>query len=133
MTIDWSLLMAIGSLLVGGGGVAALWRTRSQNRTDERSLLTDEQVRFRADMAAELAALRTEIANLKAANAKLDDRNDTLVKENGELSGRVRYLEEQNADLKNAIMNERSEKEAMKREIERLKGSVAGIERREQA
>lgn len=125
--------MAIGSLLVGGGGVAALWRTRSQNKTDERSLLTDEQVRFRADMAKEIGELRTEIKNLKESNRKLDDRNDALVKENGELSGRVRFLEEQNADLKNTILNERSEKEQMKREIERLKGSVAGIERREQA
>lgn len=124
--------MTIGSLLLGGGGIAALWRTRSQNKTDERSMLTDEQVKFRADMAAELAALRTEIANLKAANAKLDDRNDSLVKENGELSGRVRFLEEQNADLKNSIMNERYEKEQMKREIERLNSSVRGIERREQ-
>lgn len=125
--------MAIGSLLVGGGGVAALWRTRSQNKTDERSLLTDEQVRFRADMAAEIAALRTEIQNLKEANRKLDDRNDTLVKENGELSGRVRFLEEQNADLKNTILNERSEKDVMKRRILELERGLRGVERREQA
>src|SRR5438132_978178 len=99
MTLDWGTIVAISSLILGGGGIAALWRTRSQNKTDERSLLTDEQVRFRADMAGEIASLRTEIVNLKAANEKLDSRNDALVKENGELSGRVRFLEEQNADL----------------------------------
>jgi hypothetical protein len=132
--------MAALGMLLGGGGLAAIWRMRaesdqirSQSRVSERSQLTEEQVKFRADMAAELASLRTEITNLKAANQKLDERNDTLVKENGELTGRVRFLEEQNADLKNTVLNERAEKDAMKKRILELETSLRGIERRESA
>lgn len=128
---DWSAVVAIAGFLLGGGGIAALWRTRSQNRVDERSQLTNEQVKFRQDMAAEMSSLRTEISNLKEANRKLDDRNDELIKENGDLKGRVRFLEEQNADLKNRILNADAEKYTMQRELEQLKQSVRGIERRE--
>ncbi len=128
---DWSIIVTIAGFLLGGGGLAALYRARTQNRVDERSQLTDEQVRFRQDMAAEIASMRTEIANLKDANRKLDDRNDDLVRENGDLKGRVRFLEEQNADLKNRIQNADTEKYLMQRELDKLKESVRGIERRE--
>lgn len=129
---DW-LLTLIGVVLSGSllANAAQLVRARSQNKTDERSQLTNEQSQFRTAMAGELARLSTKIEHLEAANSKLDDRNDELVRENGDLKGRVRYLEEQNADLKNKVMNQDAEKQTMQREIDMLRSSVRGLERRE--
>lgn len=129
--LDWTaIITAIITAALSGTGVAAFYRTRNQNRVDAQRALSDEQIAFRRDMAAELSSLRAEIANLKDANQRIDERNDSLVRENGELQGRVRFLEEQNADLKNQIMNERAEKEAMKSKIAKLEEQVRGLDRR---
>lgn len=129
---DW-LIPLIAALLSGSilANAAQLLRARAQNKTDERSQLTSEQTQFRTAMAAEIARLSTKIEHLEAANAKLDDRNDELVRENGDLKGRVRYLEEQNAELKNRVMNQDAEKRTMQHELDRLRDSVRGLERRE--
>lgn len=74
MTVEWTDVVVAGiGVLGGGGGVVAMLRARSQNKVDERRQLTDEQVAFRAAMAAELAALRQQIADLSRRNDVLED------------------------------------------------------------
>lgn len=128
------IILTIISAFFGGGlisGAGQYVRARGQNRTDAQIALTNEQHQFRVAMAGEIAELRTEIRHLKDANAALDVRNDQYVKENAELTGRVRFLEEQNADLKNRVMNEQVEKEGMKREIAQLQQHIASMDRRQ--
>lgn len=147
MAIDWSTIVALVGMVLGGGGVFGWWgaraelkravaeadRMRSQSAVDERSQLTKEQVQFRADMAGEIGSLRTEIKNLKEANSKLDDRNNALISENAELKGRIIVLEQQNADLKNMLQNYEAREYTTRRELDTLKGSVRGLERRDQS
>lgn len=72
--IEWTDILVAGLGVVGGGGgVVALYRARTQNKVDERRQLTDEQVAFRAAMAAELAALRQQITDLSRRNDVLED------------------------------------------------------------
>lgn len=86
--LDQVISLIIG--LLGGGGLVALLRVRTQNRVDERTQLSSEQVSFRQSMAAELAEVRAE-------NRTTASRNDTLEKELREQGKLLAALEERDA------------------------------------
>lgn len=87
--MDWSIVVTIAGFLLGGGGLAALWRTRGQNRNDERSQLTAEQQAFRQSMASELSSLRQQIL-------EVEKRNDLLESESREQAKQIASLTTQN-------------------------------------
>lgn len=89
--MDWGDVIggAVG-FLAGGGGLVAFYRARSQNRVDERTQLSKEQADFRAAMAAELSALRTQVT----AQLALNDKLESLVAEQGRTIERLTVHDE---------------------------------------
>lgn len=105
--MNWEqIVLAVFSLFGGAGGIVALYRARSQNRTDERKLLTDEQIAFRSSMSAEIGRLSALQTALSADKDKLEEK----ISEQGQLIVRLQerdaqkekeigLLQQQNADL----------------------------------
>ncbi len=72
---EWATwVIAVVGLLGGSGGLAAYLRARGENRNDERSQLTTEQIAFRQALAAELTALRVQVAELDKSKDALEDK-----------------------------------------------------------
>lgn len=70
--------------------MVAILRARTQNRVDERTQLSSEQISFRQSMATELAEVRAENRGTAA-------RNDTLEKELRDQGKLLAALEERDA------------------------------------
>lgn len=72
---EWATwVIAMVGLLGGSGGLAAYLRARGQNRNDERSQLTTEQIAFRQALAIELTALRAQVTELDKSKDALEDK-----------------------------------------------------------
>lgn len=127
MALSWGDLMALAGILIGGGGLAALWRTRNQNRVDDRRQLTEEQAAFRRDMAEQLAALRTQVAELSRRNdvleddakkqavltARLEQTNETQAGQLLRQAEQIRELEKTNTTLETRLLELVDEKAAL--------------------
>jgi chromosome segregation ATPase len=85
--LTWGL--AVVGLLGGSGGIAAYLRARGQNRNDERSQLTTEQIAFRQALAVELTALRAQVA-------ELDKSKDGLEAQTAEQGKQIAVLTREN-------------------------------------
>jgi HD-GYP domain-containing protein (c-di-GMP phosphodiesterase class II) len=91
---DWSWLVTLAVGLLGGGGLSALWRARGQNRTDERTQLSTEQLQFREHMRAEIARLDERSRNLETRNQALEERVLTLTIQNENQAHQIKELTE---------------------------------------
>ncbi|MBK9944291.1 MAG: hypothetical protein IPP13_22045 [Kouleothrix sp.] len=127
-SIEWGqIVLALLSVMGGAGGVTAWYRARSQNRTDERKLLTDEQIAFRSAMAAEIGRLSA----LQQALATDKDKLEAQLADQGRQLERLRTLDEikerqiaelqkQNADLVLRSNAQQGEIEALREEKARV-------------
>lgn len=98
--------------------IATWYRNRRSSQIDDRTQLSNEQVAFRQAMAAELAALRTEITNLRVANDKLEAQQLESVRVQERQSIKLEIAEER-------IKAQRDRIEALERENATLQVAVA--------
>lgn len=121
------VLLALLSLLGGGGGLVAWYRARGQNQTDERKQLTEEQASFRASMAAEIARLSA----LQQAEAVANDKLESELAEQGKQlarlqaldvikEGQIKELQDQNRGLLVRSETQQAEIESLREEKARV-------------
>jgi chromosome segregation ATPase len=133
-------LIALVSVLLGGGGYAAYVRAMGQNRSDLYQMAVDRITRLEArtdeqnlrnDMLAEQnAKLQSLIGTIEGERSSLDGRlvvQRTLI---DDLNGRVSRLdvtEEENANLRQKLQIEIAKVEFLQREVDHLRREVARL------
>jgi len=130
---DWSaIVLALGGLL-GGGGIAALIRARSQNRVDERAQLTTEQQSFRQSMAEQIAGLRVQLTDGAKRNDGLEQELRTQGKELAALGTKNEYQERQLHEQAEQIADLRTQNATQAQQIAALTEEKAVVIQRLQA
>lgn len=143
MALSWEAAVTLMVGLFGGGTLAALLRARTQNRVDERKQLTDEQTAFRRDMAEQLAALRTQVAELSRRNddlerdakeqaklgARLEQTNTFQADQLKHQAEQIRELERTNTALEQRLLDLVDEKAQLAQRLTALQLTKDVLER----
>lgn len=130
---DWSAIVLVVGSLLGGGGLAALLRARSQNRVDERAQLTTEQQSFRQSMAEQIARLQAQLDGGAKRNDVLEQELRTLGKELAALQKTNEFQAQQLHDQAEQITVLRTQNATQAQQIAALTEEKAGIVQRLQA
>jgi chromosome segregation ATPase len=89
--MDWGTIMGYGVGLLGtGSAVAALVRSRAQNRNDRERLYFEQDQALKQTMLTELATLRAQVNLLSSDKDKLEGQ----ISEQGRLLERLKTLDE---------------------------------------
>lgn len=108
--------MALAGALLGGGGLAALVRAKVQNRVDERTQLSAEQVQFREHMRAEIARLDERSRNLESRNQKLEEQVLSLTIQNSKQADQIEDLKKENETATRQLATTNAKNDFLERE-----------------
>jgi chromosome segregation ATPase len=138
-----TIAVAVGSALMGGGGVAAWIRAQGQNRVDlfsaqaERiaklEARSDDQDRRNDELARQNAELLGTVGGLKAERDAMTRRleaQDALIAELQTRVARLGSLEEENARLRQLLQIEQAKREFLEREVNALRQEIAQLQAR---
>jgi chromosome segregation ATPase len=98
-----NLIIAILTALTSAGGVVAFYRTRTQNKVDERTQLQQAQSAFQAQILTQLTTLSAKVDQLDVAKDKVEDRANTLDKQVERLTVEGEYRKAENEQQQHRI------------------------------
>ena len=133
-------LIALGGILLGGGGVAGWLRASGQNRVDfyqaqaERiakiEARSDDQDKRNETLAMLNAELQGKLGAVQAERSGMDERLKTqrmLIDELNQRVARLGSLEEENVTLRQMLQLETSKREFLEREVHALRQELDAL------
>jgi chromosome segregation ATPase len=123
---DWGL--AVVTALLGGGGAAAFFRSRGQNKADLLNAMTAAQVAFAKEQSEYRASISADLAAIRQREVEQDNREQAQERRNQELSAalaeRTREIGGLQAQISSSVERIR-ELETMYRQLLEEKGRLS--------
>lgn len=120
--INWSVVIPLLGIFIGPifAYLIAARRFSGRIASSDAASLWQESSNLRKEYKSEMDELRTIVTNLRSRVIDLEDKNEVLYLENGELRAEVSRLRKENSLLKARI-------EELEREASQLRSIAKGI------